>query len=83
MPFIPHTAADVRDMLAAIDAPSIDTLFDEIPAALRAGALTKVPEGISEMDMLALLAERAERDRVDLCFVGAQQCGTSHNAASS
>ena len=71
MPFIPHTAADVRDMLAAIDAPSIDTLFDEIPAALRAGALTKVPEGISEMDMLALLAERAERDRVDLCFVGA------------
>jgi len=71
MPFIPHTAADVRDMLAAIGAPSIDALFDEIPAALRAGSLTKVPEGVNEMDMLATLAERAERDRVQLCFVGA------------
>jgi glycine cleavage system P protein (glycine dehydrogenase) subunit 1 len=71
MPFIPHTAADVRDMLATIGTSTIDTLFDEIPAALRAGSLTKVPEGVSEMDMLALMAERAERDRVDLCFVGA------------
>ncbi len=35
MPFIPHTEADVKDMLGAIGAPSIDALFDEIPAALR------------------------------------------------
>ena len=71
MPFIPHTADDVRDMQAAIGVKSIDALFDEIPAALRAGSLTKVPEGRSEMDMLALLGERAERDRIDLCFSGA------------
>jgi glycine dehydrogenase subunit 1 len=71
MPFIPHTADDVRDMQAAIGVTSTDALFDEIPAALRAGSLTKVPEGRSEMDMLALLGERAERDRIDLCFAGA------------
>ena len=71
MPFIPHTADDVREMPAAIGVASIDALFDEIPAALRAGSLTKVPEGRSEMDMLALLAERADRDRIDLCFAGA------------
>jgi glycine cleavage system P protein (glycine dehydrogenase) subunit 1 len=71
MPFIPHTVADVRDMLAVIGAPSIDTLFDEIPPELRAGSLTKVPQGVNEMDMLALLGERAERDRAELCFVGA------------
>jgi glycine dehydrogenase subunit 1 len=71
MPFIPHTADDVREMQAAIGVASIDALFDEIPAELRAGSLTKVPEGRSEMDMLALLGERAERDRIDLCFLGA------------
>ncbi len=71
MPFIPHTVDDVREMHAAIGVTSTDALFDEIPAALRAGSLSKVPEGRSEMDMLALLGERAERDRVHLCFVGA------------
>ena len=35
MAFIPHTAADVAAMLAAIGAPSIEALFDEIPAELR------------------------------------------------
>ncbi len=71
MPFIPHTAADVRDMQAAIGVASIDALFDEIPPELRTGSLTKVPPGRNEMDMIALLAERAERDRVELCFMGA------------
>ena len=32
MPFIPHTADDVRDMLEAIGAPTTEALFDEIPA---------------------------------------------------
>ena len=36
MPFIPHTPDDIADMLAVIGAPSIDELFDEIPAALKA-----------------------------------------------
>ncbi len=31
MPFIPHTNADVQEMLAEIGAASIDQLFDEIP----------------------------------------------------
>jgi glycine dehydrogenase subunit 1 len=32
MPFIPHTDDDVAEMLAVIGAPSIEALFDEIPA---------------------------------------------------
>jgi len=71
MPFIPHTADDVRDMQRTIGVTSIDALFDEIPAELRGGSLTNVPEGRSEMDMLALLGERADRDRVEACFIGA------------
>ena len=46
MPFIPHTEQDVREMLATIGAPSIDALFDEIPASLRIQGLDGIPEGL-------------------------------------
>ena len=36
MPYIPHTPDDVRAMLDAIGADSIEDLFDEIPAHLKA-----------------------------------------------
>ena len=71
MPFIPHTEENIADMLAAIGAKSIDALFDEIPAALKAGKLTKVPAGISEMEITRLMMERAETDGRYLNFLGA------------
>ena len=55
MPFIPHTEADVREMLAAIGAPSIDALFDEIPAALRIKSLAGIPEALTEMEVGRLM----------------------------
>lgn len=71
MPFIPHTDADVSAMLAAIGVTAIDDLFDEIPEALRSGGLTRVPEGLSEMEVARLMQERAERDGRYLNFIGA------------
>jgi glycine dehydrogenase subunit 1 len=71
MPFIPHTDADVKAMLAAIGVKSIDQLFDEIPEALRAGKLTQVPEGVSEMDIARVMSERAAQDGAYLNFLGA------------
>jgi len=71
MPFIPHTDADVREMLAAIGAPDIEALFDEIPAALKVQSLAKVPEGLSEMDIVRLMRERAKQDEAVLNFAGA------------
>jgi len=71
MSFIPHTDADVREMLGVIGVDRIEDLFDEIPVDIRAGSLRRVPPGRGEMDMLALLAERARRDETDLCFMGA------------
>jgi len=71
MPFIPHTAEEVDDMLATIGAGSIEDLFDEIPDALRAGRLEKVPEGVSEMEMLRRFSERADADAIGACFLGA------------
>lgn len=71
MPFIPHTEDDTRAMLDAIGVERIETLFDEIPKALRAGDLDEVPEGVSEMAMLADLGARAARDADATCFAGA------------
>lgn len=71
MPFIPHTERDVREMLAAIGAQSIDALFDEIPAGIRSAGLTEVPEGLSEMEVLQLMQQRSDQDAGRLCFLGA------------
>jgi len=71
MPFIPHTEADVAAMLQTIGVPSIDALFDEIPAALRTRALEGIPEALSEMEVARLLQERAQQDGRPLNFIGA------------
>ncbi|MGH8561355.1 MAG: aminomethyl-transferring glycine dehydrogenase subunit GcvPA, partial [Nevskiales bacterium] len=71
MPFIPHTETDIREMLAAIGAPSIDALFDEIPSALISRRLDGVPEGLAEMEIARLMQKRAAQDGQPLCFIGA------------
>lgn len=71
MPFIPHTEADERRMLASIGVTSIEALFDEIPESLRSGELTNTPSGISEMALMRLMNERAAQDTMQLSFIGA------------
>ena len=71
MPFIPHTEHEVREMLAAIGVDSIDRLFDEIPANLRAKDLGPVPTGMSEMQVARLMRELAANDGSALNFIGA------------
>ncbi|MEJ2361328.1 MAG: aminomethyl-transferring glycine dehydrogenase subunit GcvPA [Gammaproteobacteria bacterium] len=71
MPFIPHTDDEVKEMLATIGVSAIEDLFDEIPAALRARGLEKVPPGMNEMDVARLMRERAGQDERSLCFAGA------------
>ncbi|MCC7060963.1 MAG: aminomethyl-transferring glycine dehydrogenase, partial [Burkholderiaceae bacterium] len=60
MPFIPHTDTDVASMLAAIGAPSIEALFEEIPAALRTKSLAGIPEALAEMEVGRLMHGRAQ-----------------------
>jgi glycine dehydrogenase subunit 1 len=71
MPFIPHTDADVREMLAAVGAPSLEALFDEIPPRLRCGTLSAVPAGLPEMRVAQLMHARAAEDGSALNFIGA------------
>jgi glycine dehydrogenase subunit 1 len=71
MPFIPHTDADIGEMLATLGVRDIEALFDEIPATLRAGTLAGVPAGMGEMQVSRLMAQRANADGEYLDFIGA------------
>jgi glycine dehydrogenase subunit 1 len=71
MAYGPHTAEDRAAMLAAIGVASVDDLFDDIPAALRASEL-KLPPPQTEAELAGELRRLAERNRVDLVsFLGA------------
>jgi glycine dehydrogenase subunit 1 len=68
------TDADRRAMLEAIGAGSVDELFAEIPAEVRLDRELKLPEGRSEPEVFAHLAELASQNAdadSELCFLGA------------
>ena len=71
MPFIPHTEQDIKEMLATIGVPGIDSLFDEIPAELLIEDLDEIPAALTEMEISRLMHARAARDGSPLSFIGA------------
>jgi len=69
MEFIPHTAEQRKEMLAAIGL-SMDELFGDIPAGLMAKSLN-LPHGLSEQEVRAKLADLAGKNSSDLTlFLG-------------
>lgn len=71
MAYGPHTPADRRRMLDALGMASVDDLFADIPAALRASPLRLDPPE-SEQQLMMRLGRMAGRNRVDLAsFLGA------------
>jgi glycine dehydrogenase subunit 1 len=71
MAYQPHTAGDRERMLAALGIGSVDELFDDIPAAVRASGLD-LPEPEPELVVQRRMAGLADRNRVDLVsFLGA------------
>ena len=71
MAYGPHTDADRARMLETIGAASIDDLFADIPAALRASELRLDPPE-PELELAARLQGLAARNRTDLAsFLGA------------
>lgn len=71
MPFIPHTADDVQEMLAECGVERIDELFDEIPDGLMSKPLSAIPEGLSEMEISRLMHDASRREGAFLNFIGA------------
>ncbi len=74
MPYIPHSADDVRAMLAAIGVASVDDLFEDIPKSMRMKRKPKLPRPASELELQREAAEAAAKtetfDRVN-AFLGA------------
>jgi glycine dehydrogenase subunit 1 len=71
MPFIPHTKDDTEAMLAAIGAPSLNDLFDEIPPDLFMKAFHSIPDGLNEMAMLQIAKNLSNKNQNNCCFIGA------------
>ena len=55
MRYLPHTDADVREMLAVVGQPDLAALFDSIPAQFRLTRPLDVPAAASEYEILAEL----------------------------
>lgn len=69
MNFTPHTPGEIKEMLAAIGAGSIQELFTPIPAELRAQSFD-LPPGMSEFEMLSRLQDMAAQNCALTSFVG-------------
>jgi glycine dehydrogenase subunit 1 len=71
MVYGPHTPETRAQMLASLGLDSVDQLFDDIPAPVRADGL-KLPAPLSELDLSRELSALAAANRTDLAsFLGA------------
>lgn len=71
MTYSPHTDADRAVMLAAVGVDTLDELFVDIPATVRAGRWN-LPPPLTEQEVRAELARLAGRNRIpEVSFLGA------------
>jgi glycine dehydrogenase subunit 1 len=73
-PYLPHTKDDIRQMLSAIGAESINELFTDIPEKVHLQDTLKLPEGVSEYEAYQHMLDLANRNTVPgVSFLG---CGS-------
>ena len=73
MEYLPHTRADVEEMLEVIGLDSISDLFEAVPENVKLGRPLDVPPALDEVSLAAHLKELAGRNKGagDLtCFAG-------------
>ncbi|SKA75032.1 glycine dehydrogenase subunit 1 [Paucidesulfovibrio gracilis DSM 16080] len=71
MPYVPHTPEQIREMLDVIGVSDVDELFHEIKEDMRPRSFD-VPEGRSEMEVLAHLERLAAKNaNPESSFLGA------------
>ncbi len=71
MPFIPHTSAEVQEMLARIGVKTLDDLFVDITPDLRPKSYD-MPKGLSEMDVHTHFEALAAKNNTQVVsFLGA------------
>jgi len=60
--YTPHTGEDIEKMLESIGAPSVDSLFSDIPREKIISSLN-LPGGLPEQDVIRKLSSLAEKNR--------------------
>jgi glycine dehydrogenase subunit 1 len=70
MSYVPHSQADVREMLKTIGISSPDELFAAIPSGLRLKRPLAIPDALSEWDTVRAVSAIAAEDAPLLCFAG-------------
>ncbi len=69
--------ADQRDMLKILGVTSVETIISQtIPAAIRYNLPLDIPEGLSEADALAEIADKLSQNNVLKSFIGQGYHGT-------
>ncbi len=73
MRYLPHTPQEIGAMLHAIGVPSLDALFDPIPADVQLGRPLAIPTGMDEASLMAHVSHLAGRNQAAgmLSFLGA------------
>ncbi len=69
--YFPHTPGDIADMLAKVGAESLDSLYAEVPEAIRFRGDYDLPEAKSEMEVRAFFDKLGRKNRQLTCFAGA------------
>jgi glycine dehydrogenase subunit 1 len=62
MRYLPHTDADRRAMLAAIGAPSVDSLYRDVPATAQLAGRLPLPDHAGEIEVERALAALAAKN---------------------
>lgn len=70
MSFVPHSEADLRDMLAEVGLSSLADLYSDIPAELILDQPLDVPPVLSEWEAVRRAEELAAKDHSLICFAG-------------
>ena len=73
MPYFFNTDDDRREMLAAIGAESVESLFESIPPEMRLARPLQLPSALGEMELTRLMSDLAAQNRSVremVCFLG-------------
>ncbi len=68
MRYLPHTPAEIAEMLRVVGAPSVDALFQSIPTEARFEGALSVPEPLDEPALMAHLAGLAAQNTGARCL---------------
>lgn len=69
MPYTPHTADEIREMLDVVGAADVDELFETIPEGVRLKEGLDLPAGLSEEEVARIMGNLAARNRSQADYV--------------